>query len=153
MNQDTQHICEKYITGVHENKNAEDAIQAYQKNIDALQATGKQDPSTQQTIQNLKNQIQKLQTNQPSVADFFTQKPPAEEPAAPPTEAPISPDPWQQEQERINKTADLPSNWQNASWAKRARTMGRGRSPADIKKLAEKEWERKEAMRKEARTK
>jgi len=57
-------------------------------------------------------------------------------------------DPWRQEQMRINKTAEMPDNWRNASWAKRARTMG-GRNPARVKALAQKEWERKEAMRKE----
>ena len=58
------------------------------------------------------------------------------------------PGPWQWEQERINQTAPMPDNWQNASWAKRARTMG-GRNPTRVKQLAQKEWERKEAMRKE----
>ena len=57
-------------------------------------------------------------------------------------------DPWRQEQMKINKTAEMPDNWQNASWAKRARTMG-GRNPARVKQLAQKEWDRKEAMRKE----
>ena len=59
-------------------------------------------------------------------------------------------DPWRQEQMRINnQTAEMPDNWRNASWAKRARTMGRGRNPAQVKALAQKEWDRQEAMRKE----
>lgn len=69
-----------------------------------------------------------------------------EVPSADPTEVTISP--WKQEQERINQTAEMPDNWRNASWAKRARTMGGG-NPARVKALAQKEWERKEAMRKE----
>lgn len=58
-------------------------------------------------------------------------------------------DPWRQEQMRINQSAEMPDNWRNASWAKRARTMGRGRNPAQVKALAQKEWDRQEAMRKE----
>ena len=57
--------------------------------------------------------------------------------------------PWDKEQQRIqNSGQEMPTNWQNASWAKRARAMG-GRNPARVKQLAQKEWERKEAMRKE----
>ena len=57
---------------------------------------------------------------------------------------------WKYEQDRINQSeTDMPNNWQNASWAKRARMMGRGRSPAQVKALAQKEWKRKEAQRRE----
>lgn len=58
--------------------------------------------------------------------------------------------PWDKEQQRVQNSgeSEMPDNWRNASWAKRARTMG-GRNPALVQKLAQKEWERKEAMRKE----
>ena len=43
---------------------------------------------------------------------------------------------------------DMPDNWQNASWAKRARSMGRGNRKR-TQELAAKEWKRHEAMRQE----
>lgn len=58
------------------------------------------------------------------------------------------PDPWKQEQTRINQTRDMPGNWRNGAWAKRARMMGRG-SDSRVKQAAAKEWNRMEQMRKE----
>ena len=169
MNTDNKLIAEAYAQKLHENKPRKITVDTGIEDFFRKAPTSTSDVTPADRKMNPKKPAASATATQPSagdtgIEDFFRKAPtstsdvtPADRKMNPkkPTASATATDTPTTVNSTVTGAAkpafeprDMPDNWQNASWAKRARSMGRGNRKR-TQELAAKEWKRHEAMRQE----